>query len=153
MFSKIAQRIRPPTFDDRLNIFSDGNDDYTFVMPEFFRKDCIDYGQLIKIRENGRLVGKVKRITFGNPKKEDIETTDVENFNGIIRERVGRFVRRTKCHAKKTECLSNALSVFQFYWNFMKPLRKNKSPAILEGQSTKIWTWGNFLHATLRYSH
>lgn len=152
MFIKISQRIQQPTFTDRLNIFSDGNDDYTFVMPEFFRKDCMNYGQLIKIRENGKLVGKVKRITFGNPDKEDIETTDVENFNGIIRERIGRFVRRTKCHAKKTECLNNALSVFQFYWNFMKPIKENQTPAILEKQATKIWTWGNFLHTRLRYS-
>jgi IS1 family transposase len=30
----------------------------------------------------------------------DVETTDVENFNGILRERLGRLVRRTKCFAK-----------------------------------------------------
>lgn len=151
MFAKIASRIRPPTFTDRLNIFSDGNDDYTFIMPEFFHKDSINYGQLIKIREKGKLVGKIRKIIFGLPKREDIETTDIENFNGIIRERVGRFVRRTKCYGKKVDCVSNALSVFQFYWNFMKPIKEKLTPAILENQATKIWTWGNFLHAKLKY--
>ena len=151
MFSKVSERIQVPTFTDRLNILSDGNDDYKFVMPEFFKKDCINYGQLIKIRKNGKLVGKVKRIVFGNPKREDIETTDVENFNGIIRERVGRFVRRTKCYGKNTERVSNALSVFQFYWNFMKPIKEKLTPAILENQATKIWTWGNFFNAKLKY--
>ena len=151
MFKKVADRVQPPTFNYRLNIFSDGNDDYTFIMPEFFRKDCINYGQLVKIREKGKLVGKVRGTVFGNPEREDIETTDVENFNGIIRERVGRFVRRTKCYAKKIDRLSNALSVFQFYWNFMKPISQNLTPAMMEGQATKVWTWGNFLHARLKY--
>ena len=93
----------------------------------------------------------MKRIVFGNPKHEDIETTDVENFNGIIRERVGRFVRRTKCYGKKTARVSNALSVFQFYWNFMKPIKEKLTPAIIERQATKVWTWGNFLNTKLKY--
>ena len=151
MFKKVSQRVETPSSTNRLTIYSDGNDDYQFVMPEFFEKDCMNYGQLVKIREKGKLVGKVKKIVFGNPKTEDIETTDVENFNGIIRERVGRFVRRTKCYSKKTECLSNALSVFQFHWNFMDTLKENMTPAMIEKQSTKIWTWGNFLHTQLRY--
>jgi len=33
----------------------------------------------------------------------------------------------------------------------MHPIRKNLTPAIMEGQTTKIWTWGNFLHAKLKY--
>lgn len=151
MFEKISARIQPPTHDDRLEIFSDGNDDYTFVLQDFFRKDCIDYGQLIKVRENGRVVDKIRRIVFGNPKTTDIETTDVENFNGIIRERIGRFVRKTKCYGKKFSRVENALSVFQFYWNFMKPIREKLTPAILEHQATKIWTWGNFLNKKLSY--
>ena len=151
MFAKIEKRVQPPTFRYRLHLFSDGNDDYTFVMPKFFKKDCINYGQLVKIREKGKLVGKARKIVFGNPKYEDIETTDVENFNGIIRERVGRFVRRTKCYAKKTAQLNNALSVFQFYWNFMKTIKEKLTPAIIEKQTTKIWTWGNFLHTKLKY--
>jgi len=105
MFKKVSQRVETPSSTNRLTIYSDGNDDYQFVMPEFFEKDSMNYGQLVKIREKGKLVGKVKKIVFGNPKTEDIETTDVENFNGIIRERVGRFVRRTKCYSKKTNVL------------------------------------------------
>ncbi len=151
MFSKVAKRLQSPTFTDRLEIFSDGNDDYTFVMPEFFHRDSIDYAQLIKIRRGGRVIAKVRRRIFGFPGRADIETTDVENFNGIIRERVGRFVRRTKCYAKRLGCLSNALGVFQFFWNFMKPIKDGLTPAMLEGQATKVWRWGNFLNAHLRY--
>jgi hypothetical protein len=32
---------------------------------------------------------------YGSPDPSDIETTDIENFNGILRERIGRLVRKT----------------------------------------------------------
>ena len=60
-----------------------------------------EYGQLVKIRENGRVVRKEKRIIYGNPDLGDIETTNVENYNGILRERIGRLVRKTKCFSKR----------------------------------------------------
>jgi len=151
MFFDFAKRTRPQTFTARLKILSDGNDDYTFVMPEFFIKDLIDYGQLIKIREKGRVVDKIRRIIYGNPSLNEIETTDVENYNGILRERLSRLVRKTKCFGKRKSRLENALHLFQFYWNFMHPFKKNLTPAIMEGQATKIWTWGNLLHTKLKY--
>lgn len=151
MFVDFAKRVQLPTFTDRLNIFSDGNDDYTFVMPEFFRKDCINYGQLIKIRERGRVIDKLHKIIYGNMSLDEIETTDVENYNGILRERISRLVRKTKCFGKRKSRLENALHVFQFYWNFMKPIKEKLTPAIMERQATKIWTWGNFLHTKLKY--
>ena len=100
MLAQVAKRVCLPTFAYRLGIYSDGNDDYTYVLPEFFRTDTINYGQLVKITESGRVVDKLHRVVFGNPSKKEIETTDVENFNGILRERIGRIVRETKCYAK-----------------------------------------------------
>ncbi len=41
-------------------IFSDGNDDYEYILPEYYTDTCIDYGQVIKIRENGKVVDKIK---------------------------------------------------------------------------------------------
>ena len=32
---------------------------------------------------------------YGSPDPGDIETTDIENFNGTLRERIGRLVRKT----------------------------------------------------------
>ena len=151
MFVDFAKRIQLPTLTDHLKIFSDGNDDYKFVMPDFFGMDSLDYGQLVKIRKGGRLVDKIHRIIYGNPSLDDIETTDVENFNGILRERLSRLVRKTKCFCKEKSRLENALYLFQFYWNFMHQIKKNMTPVMLESQSTKIWTWGNFIHAKLKY--
>ena len=150
MITQFEQRIDLPTVSHRLEIRSDGNDDYTVVLGEIFRKDTINYGQLIKIREGGKVIDKVRRIIFGNPLRDDIETTDVENFNGILREHIGRIVRETKCYAKNIDCLSNAIGLFQFYWNFMHQLHENLTPAIEEHLATKIWTWGNLLHYKIK---
>ncbi len=32
----------------------------------------VEYGQVIKIRENGKVIDKIKRKVFGNPEIEDI---------------------------------------------------------------------------------
>ena len=152
MLTKFAQRIKPPTPENPLTIFSDGNDDYTTVLAELFPANCMNYGQLIKIRERGRVVDKIRRVVYGNSALEDIETTYIENHNGILRGQLSRLVRKTKCIGKRKYRLENALHLFQFYWNFMHPItRKKLTPAIMEGKASKIWTWGGFLHAKLRY--
>lgn len=150
MMAQFAQRIDLPTFSYRLEVRSDGNDDYAIVLGERFRTDTINYGQLVKIKEGGRVVDKVRRIIYGNPTRDDIETTDVENFNGILRERIGRLVRETKCYAKNIDYLSNTIGLFQFYWNFMHQLHGDRTPAMEEHITTKRWTWENLLHYRIK---
>lgn len=150
MLEQLARRVVPPTFSYRLEIRSDGNDDYVYVLPEFYRTDTINYGQLIKIRESGRVVDKIRRTVYGTPQLNDIETTNVENFNGILRERIGRIVRRTKCYAKNINQLTNAIGLFQFHWNFMHELQEKQTPAKMEDITHKTWTWGNLLHYKIK---
>ena len=88
MIEKLFSRVELPFPNNKIQIFSDGNDDYVFTLPEYYADTCIDYGKIVKIRENGRVVDKRKRTIFGNPDTEDIETTNIENFNGIMSERV-----------------------------------------------------------------
>ncbi len=101
MIDKAFMRIELPFPNNKIQIFSDGNDDYVYTLPEYYANTCIDYGQIIKIREEGKVVDKIKKIILGNPVVKDIETTNIENFNSILRERVGRFVRKTKCYSKR----------------------------------------------------
>jgi hypothetical protein len=106
----------------------------------------------VKIRdERGRLIEKEKRIIYGDPGVEDIETVNVENFNGILRERLGRLVRRTKCISKKKQRLHCAISFFQFYWNFISQIKRHRTPAMIEGLSTQIWTWHEFFYTKLNH--
>lgn len=135
-----------PFPDSKIDFFTDGNDDYTYVLPKYYAKTCMNYGQLVKIRERGTLIGKDRRTIFGDVEQRDIETTDVENFNGILRERNGRLVRKTKCFSKQKCELENHLHLFQFYWNFMNNFRRNTSPAMLEGLTNHVWTWNDFFY-------
>ena len=105
-------------------------EDYTSTIQEYYAETCVDYGQLIKIREGGKVVDKIKKVIYGTPCIDEIETTDIENMNGICRERLGRFVRKTKCFSKKKTRLINAFELFHFYWNFMDKLTKTETPAM-----------------------
>lgn len=145
MIDKLFHRVQLPRPENKIQIFSDGNDDYTYILPEYYPETCMDYGQLIKIREGGKVVDKIRKIVYGSPSIDDIETTDVENFNGILRERVGRLVRKTKCYSKRKRALINALELIQFHWNFMDPLHDEQTPAMLEPLTDHIWSWNNFL--------
>ncbi len=149
MFGRFSDRVERPSPDRKLDIYTDGNDDYTYVLPEFYDGACINYGQLVKIRERGRLIGKEKRTIYGDPNPAEIETTDVENYNGILRERIGRLVRKTKCFSKKRIRLESALHLFQFYWNFINPFKRKTTPAMLEGLSDHQWSWAEFFNNTL----
>ena len=101
--------------------------------------------------ENGRLMGKERRVIFGKLDVDDIETTDVENFNGILRERLVRLVRKTKCISKKKQRLYCAISFFMFYWNFVSQIRRGRTPAMIEGLSAQIWTWHEFFYTELNH--
>ena len=142
---KMYERVQLPLPDSKIEIFTDGNNDYEHVLSELYAETCMNYGQLIKIREKGRVVDKEKRLIFGNPDPNDIETTDIENFNGICRERGGRVVRKTKCFSKYKRRLECAIHLFQFYWNFINEFKRDTSPAISEELTDHIWSWHEFL--------
>ena len=146
LFEKVFDRVQLPFPHVKIQIFSDGNDDYTSTIPEYYAETCVDYGQLIKIREGGKVVDKIKKIIFGTPCIDEIETTDIENMNGICRERLGRLVRKTKCYSKKKTRLVNAFELFHFYWNFMDMLTKTETPAMLEGLADFQWNWEQFFN-------
>jgi hypothetical protein len=145
MIEKLFHRVQLPLPGNKIQIFSDGNDDYTYVLPAYYPETCMDYGQLIKIREGGKVIDKIHKIVYGSPTVDDIETTDVENFNGILRERVGRLVRKTKCYSKQKNTLINAIEILQFHWDFMDPLPSGETPAMIESLSDHLWSWDDFL--------
>jgi hypothetical protein len=144
MFNKFEDYVQQPTYKNKLEIYSDGNNDYVTVLPEYYHKDCLCYGQ--KVKSLG-----IRRKVYGNPFHYDISTNINECFNSILREKLSRLVRKTKCHTKEKHALNNSLFLFQFYWNFMHELHRKVTPAILEKQATKVWTWGNFLHTKLTF--
>ena len=105
-------KIELPFPDNKIEIYSDCNDEYTSTLKDFYCETCITYGQLIKVKKGGRLAKKIKIKVFGDPSLRNIETTDIENFNGILRERKGRLDRKTKCFSKREWRLWCALQLF-----------------------------------------
>ena len=152
MLQKLSSITRKPSWMDMLTVFTDGNDDYVYVLPKYFPLGLVDYGQLVKVKEHGRLVRKERLVVYGEVDVGEIETTDVENFNGIVRERLGRLVRKTKCFAKAKRRLLCSIGLFQFYWNFINEFERGESPATLEGLTDHVWTWHEFFHKTLTIS-
>jgi IS1 family transposase len=151
MIYDFRRRVRPFR-EERIEVFTDGNDDYTYVLKSFFPMVNINYGQLVKIRDTrGKLLRKERRIIYGDPDEDDIDTVNVENFNGILRERVGRLVRKTKCFSKEKTRLICAVTLFQFYWNFMNEFRRGTSPAMLENLTESLWSRGDLFYARLRH--
>ena len=57
-------RIELPFPDNKIEIFTDGNRDYANLLSKYYADTCINYGQLVKIREKGTLIGKEKRIIY-----------------------------------------------------------------------------------------
>jgi hypothetical protein len=150
MLGEFKRRIRKPGAGEKIEVFTDGNDDYTYAFPCFFKVKQLNYGQLVKVRDcNGKLVRKEIRVVYGEPEKGEVETVNVENFNSILRERVGRLVRKTKCISKKKTRLGCALNVFQFYWDFISEIRRGITPAMMENCSTNVWTWHEFYYSRL----
>jgi hypothetical protein len=93
MVRKFAKVLKVPSLQCPLEVFIDGNDDYTYVLPLCFALGLIDYGQLSKIKEKCRVVGKEKVVIYEASSLGDVEAAEVENFNSILCERVGRLVR------------------------------------------------------------
>jgi hypothetical protein len=152
MMGDFKRSLRRPMRSEKIEIFTDGNDDYTYALPCFFKARELNYGQLVKIRDaNGRLIRKEIRVVYGNSDVDEVETVNVENFNSILRERVGRLVRKTKCFSKKKLRLVCAIDLFMFYWNFMSELKRGLTPAIMEDCATCIWSWHDFYYSAITH--
>jgi len=147
---QLRERVRAPSENEHLVLFSDGKDSYQTVLPMFFNPEFVDYGRLVKIRKNGRVVDKIREVVFGNPFINRVHTNNVENYNGILRGFIGYLVRKTKSIAKKISQLNARLYLFQFYWNFLHEIANKTTPAIMEGMANKKWTWSNLLHYKIK---
>lgn len=151
MTEKMFSRLDLPFPDYKIVIFSDGYEEYEKCFAKYYANTCIDYGQIVKIREGSKVVDKMKRIVWGNPNLNSIETINVENSNGIFRERVGRLVQKTKCYSNLKTKLECSVEIFQFYWNFVNEFKDKRTPAMIEDIIDHKITWSIFLHTSIKY--
>lgn len=157
LMTKIKNCGKTTTEDAKATFISDGNDQYTTALLENFDENTINYGQLVKEREKGRVIGKTKRIIFGSLFKEDIETVYIERYNLTLRHGISRLVRKTLCFSKCKGMLDNHLDVYQCYNNLIKTHSAlmietpkkieniKRTPCMAEGITKHPWTWKEFL--------
>ncbi len=119
MFLDIKEKLPLPTPENKLNIFSDGNDDYTKVIFENYDTNCVNYGQKIKSQNGKKVIPAIKRIVYGSFDIQEIETNTVESINSVLREKISRLNRRTKKISKNKFALESAVWLFKFGWNFV----------------------------------
>jgi len=76
---------------------------YVSALLAKFEAERVNYGQLIKERERGRVVGKTRMVLFGYIDEAGIDTVYVERYNLTVRHGISRLVRRRLCFSKCKE--------------------------------------------------
>ena len=148
LYKKISVITQQPTYYNKLNFCSDGNEQNENALVEFFNKDCINYGQVIKDKENQIVFGSHKRKVIGNLSFDEISIAHVDGLCSALRERIKCSVRKSKTFAKKRKTLQDLLAIYQAYHNLIDA-RYKKTPCMKEGLVSKIWSWSNLLHKRL----
>lgn len=145
MLDLFFDRMKLPTSNNKISIYTDGNIQYTIYLPELYCEPCINYGQIIKIKEKNKLFCVVREKIMGNPDVNSISTSVVEGYNNKIRQRLSRFGRKTASFSKKVRGYVAALNTFQFVHNFIDIKHDRQSPAMLESITDHTWDWMEFL--------
>ena len=110
----------------KIIVATDGNFQYVDTLADLYCESCIDYGQVIKRKENNRLVEIIRVKIWGDPEICSISTSIVEGYNNKIRQRISRFVRKTASFSKSVSSCINALDLFQFVNNFIDLKKTNE---------------------------
>ncbi len=148
LYELIAKRTQQPTYCNKINFCTDGNKQNENAISKFFNKDCVNYGQVIKDKENQKVIGTHIRKIFGNIPSDEIRINNVDGFCSKLRARVGCFVRETRNFAKKRKQVINVLHVTQTNHNFIEA-ENDETPAIRGGLTDKVWTWNNIFNMRL----
>ena len=138
-------------------ITTDGFYYYGVVISRLFKHACV-YGQVIKTRRNNRVVRVERRRVIGSKvqleevlfRSEDsakLNTSFIERLNLTIRQGSAYLNRKSPCHARKGEPLSNHLELLRCYYNFIRPHRGLKfgkelrTPAMQAGVVSRWLTY------------
>lgn len=90
-------------------------------LPKMIPHPLLRYAQVVKQRENGRVVGIERRIVFGDKQTIDLKeviTSHLERLNGTMRLHCTPLHRKTRCFAKKKSQLEEQVKLFKSYYNF-----------------------------------
>ena len=150
LYEIIAKRTQQPSYYTKIGFCTDGNDQNENAIPKFFNKDCVNYGQVIKDKVQQKVIGSHVRKVLGTFQYDEIAINNVDGLCSALRERIKCSVRKAKTFAKKKRTISDLLAIYQAYNNLIKA-EAGRTPCMLEGLTTKVWSWSNLFHARLPY--
>ena len=157
LMETVRKRFKMPTADEKAIFASNGNDQYIYAILKNFDRETINYGQIIKERENGRVVGKIRKIIFGEMDDADIDTIHIERYNLTMRNGISRLIRKSLCFSKCKKMLDNHIDVYECYNNLIrvnssltiktKKGERNlkRTACMVEGVTDHVWTWKELL--------
>ena len=151
LYALIAKRTQQPTYYNKINFCTDGNEKNENSIPKFFNKDCVNYGQVVKDKEKQIVIGIHKRKIIGNIPFYKISINNVDGFCSKLRARVGCFVRKTRNFAKKRKQIRNMLHITQTNHNFIESV-KGKTPAMREGLIHRKLSWNDVFNKRLSFN-
>jgi len=91
--------------------------------PQLIPDPELRYAQLVKIRNNGRVVATHKRVVFGQDDTVDqdtISTSLIERENLSLRQDNRRLSRKTNGFSKCIEMLNHQVALYRVYTNLVK---------------------------------
>ena len=148
LYALIVKRTQQPSYYNKINFCTDGNEQNENAILEFFNKDCIKYGQVIKDKEKQVIYDCHKRKVIGNLSFDKISIAHVDGLCSALRERTKCSVRNAKTFAKKRATVRDLLAIFQAYHNLIDA-RYGKTPCMREGIASSIWYWGKLLNVKI----
>lgn len=116
--------------------------------------DClISYVAAVKKNPYGRIYSDIKNIFLLRSLPENYHNSGravsnrIETQNGQSRMHVSKLSRKTKCAAKSDESLRQHLTLYFFYYNFIKRHKAIKTvPAVSAGLITKPFTFDDLAY-------
>lgn len=110
---------------------TDGFESYSWAAKRLLDSICL-YAQVIKKRRKNRVIKVERRLIIGTRSKmeqllfesEDsftINTSFIERLNLTIRQSCAYLGRRTACHSRRKDLLTDNLALQMCYYNFIRP--------------------------------
>ncbi len=136
-----------------LLIATDGYKFYASVISRTFGVSCV-YGQVMKTWRKDRITKVEKKLVIGSKwrledaliESEDshkLNTSFIERLNLTFRQGSAYLCRRTACHSRSEDHLSDHLEIQRCHYNFMRPhsalkfVKVMRTPAMQAGLATR----------------
>jgi IS1 family transposase len=148
---------------NRVQLTSDGMNEYISVVEDAFGSDGVDYAMLVKSYTHEKyafaerksspppMTSARPRRICGEPDPDKISTSHVEARNMSVRNLLKRVARLTVCYSKKPENMDAAVALNMVYYNFVRPHTTIKmTPAMALGIQPSFWSIEEFVDRALK---